>query len=543
MSGKTFGLRGLGVSSIVAAAGLIAAAPAGASTTFGSTAGTLGTCNLGVMAQETSGASPGYSPGAGQGGVIVGWSQRTGLDQPQARLLVWQKTATNSYRLQARSSLKPAPAANSIVSYVESPGIPINTGEKLGVYYSSNPHACLSGGPAGDSFQATSSGVGNDTSDPTVGAIRTMSYNSGAGGHIPITATVEPDADHDLYGDETQDGCPSDPAVHIGGCPPAGDADGDGIPNVSDNCPNNANPSQLDTDGDHQGDACDADDDNDGVLDGADNCPLTNSSNQTDTDGDGQGNPCDADDDNDGVLDTADNCPTTNDPNQLDSDSDGQGNACDADDDNDGVADSTDNCPTTANADQANTDGANDGGDACDADDDNDGLPDAQDPFPLDPLNGGLHGLPTAGADILKGTLNADTICGLGGGDQIDGLAGNDTIFGDQCGNARPLHRAADDGDDVIDGSEGDDTLHGSGGNDTLNGDDGNDKLFGDDGNDKLDGGAGKNTYSGGNGDDRISAANKVKKEKVNCGGGKKDKATIDKGDKPKGCEKVKVKK
>ncbi len=36
------------------------------------------------------------------------------------------------------------------------------------------------------------------------------------------------------------------------------DGDGDGIPDVTDNCPGVANPDQTDTDGDGQGDACDA---------------------------------------------------------------------------------------------------------------------------------------------------------------------------------------------------------------------------------------------------------------------------------------------
>ena len=35
------------------------------------------------------------------------------------------------------------------------------------------------------------------------------------------------------------------------------DADGDGIQNISDNCPNDANADQVDSDGDGHGDACD----------------------------------------------------------------------------------------------------------------------------------------------------------------------------------------------------------------------------------------------------------------------------------------------
>ena len=51
-------------------------------------------------------------------------------------------------------------------------------------------------------------------------------------------------------------------------------------------------------------------------------------------------------------------------------------------------------------------------------------------------------------------------------------------------------------------------------------------------------GGAGVNVYKGGAGDDTLSAKN-GKKETVDCGAGRKDKATVDKVDKVKGCEKV----
>lgn len=40
----------------------------------------------------------------------------------------------------------------------------------------------------------------------------------------------------------------------------AGDADGDGVPDAVDNCPDVANADQTDTDGDQLGDACDPDD-------------------------------------------------------------------------------------------------------------------------------------------------------------------------------------------------------------------------------------------------------------------------------------------
>jgi hypothetical protein len=48
---------------------------------------------------------------------------------------------------------------------------------------------------------------------------------------------------------------------------PDGDIDQDGVPDVSDNCPNDWNPTQLDTDGDTVGDECDSDDDEDKLPD------------------------------------------------------------------------------------------------------------------------------------------------------------------------------------------------------------------------------------------------------------------------------------
>jgi len=56
------------------------------------------------------------------------------------------------------------------------------------------------------------------------------------------------------------------------------DSDGDGVADISDNCPLIANLDQANNDGDGQGDICDDDDDNDGILDSNDNCPFENSS-------------------------------------------------------------------------------------------------------------------------------------------------------------------------------------------------------------------------------------------------------------------------
>ncbi|RMD99684.1 MAG: hypothetical protein D6812_11080 [Deltaproteobacteria bacterium] len=81
------------------------------------------------------------------------------------------------------------------------------------------------------------------------------------------------------------------------------DADGDGVEDGRDNCPDVPNPDQQNGDNDTFGDLCD-------------NCPEDTNDNQTDDDDDGVGNPCD-------------NCKEEANPDQEDRDSDGIGDACD----------------------------------------------------------------------------------------------------------------------------------------------------------------------------------------------------------------------
>jgi hypothetical protein len=161
------------------------------------------------------------------------------------------------------------------------------------------------------------------------------------------------------------------------------DGDQDGILDSTDNCPNAANPTQTDFNGNGVGDACDFDDDSDGIVDWADTCPelVTDWYGNVDTDGDGTGRACDDDDDNDGIEEDGnsgdwpcqsgqtllcdDNCPEDYNPDQFDGNGDGWGDACDPDHDGDGFYVDTDNCTFVYNPDQADADG--DGlGDACD---------------------------------------------------------------------------------------------------------------------------------------------------------------------------------
>ena len=70
------------------------------------------------------------------------------------------------------------------------------------------------------------------------------------------------------------------------------------------------------------------DTDNDGVIDLTDNCPLQANADQKDSNGNGVGDVCD-DYDYDGVETYRDNCPTISNFDQLDTDRDGAGDTCD----------------------------------------------------------------------------------------------------------------------------------------------------------------------------------------------------------------------
>ena len=152
------------------------------------------------------------------------------------------------------------------------------------------------------------------------------------------------------------------------------DADGDGITDRNDKCPNAAE----DKDGFEDEDGCpDPDNDKDGRLDAADRCPL----DAEDLDGfeDGDGCP-DLDNDKDGIPDTADKCP--NEPETKNGLKDDDGCPDDLDTDKDGVGDSKDKCPDKLE----NMNGFEDDDGCPDAGDrDKDGIGDDKDKCPTKP--------------------------------------------------------------------------------------------------------------------------------------------------------------
>jgi hypothetical protein len=189
---------------LTAGALAVSAAPAAAATTLGQIApagaGGLGGCtNCSSFQTQTAPGSAEYVVPAG-GGVITSWMFRAASTATSAKLRLFAPgPGAGQYTLMAESLSRAFSLGQTGTTATQ---IPVTAGMHLGVavtagdqqwYTYNNLDTISSGldwfGPLGKSVLAV------DTSQR----------------HVNIAATLEPDADHDGYGDETQDGCPWDP--------------------------------------------------------------------------------------------------------------------------------------------------------------------------------------------------------------------------------------------------------------------------------------------------------------------------------------------
>jgi OmpA-OmpF porin, OOP family len=180
--------------------------------------------------------------------------------------------------------------------------------------------------------------------------------------------------------------------------PSIGDADGDGLKDDVDQCPDQPE----DEDGFKDEDGCpDPDNDNDGILDVDDQCPNTAEDRDGDRDDDGCPEGSDGDKDGDGILDSNDKCP--DDPEDRDGFQDKDG-CPEPDNDGDGILDKDDRCPN----DPEDKDGFEDADGCPEPDNDRDQIPDVKDKCPNDPetYNGmdDADGCPDKGKVVIEGS-------------------------------------------------------------------------------------------------------------------------------------------
>jgi hypothetical protein len=173
---------------------------------------------------------PGGTVVAPQSGVITRWRTRT-----QASAVTPTPSRLQVIHLGAESghSATVMPPAGRISVFPTRIAIAVN--DRIGL-------ACCDGA-AGNLFGNSTTGGTTDVWQPVLGTASRVPELPGQAFEVALNADIEPDADGDVYGDETQD-----------------------------NCVGNSNPDQADLDRDGAGDACDLDDDGDGVPDATDGC-------------------------------------------------------------------------------------------------------------------------------------------------------------------------------------------------------------------------------------------------------------------------------
>lgn len=165
-------------------------------------------CTIGLSALPSSSRASGGTR-AGISGVIVGWSVRTGtnLADISMRLRVIHGAAG-----AGAGAIVALPAAGGVYSFPAR--VAVREGDELAIDFidvtSGSPHV-LRKGVAGAQFEGwiPPLGEGEERGPDGLGAKELL-----------MNATIEPDADHDGFGDETQDGCPT--IANDGGpCPPS----------------------------------------------------------------------------------------------------------------------------------------------------------------------------------------------------------------------------------------------------------------------------------------------------------------------------------
>jgi hypothetical protein len=171
--------------------------------------GSIATCpGPSTWVQRDVSSGPDYAVPAG-GGVITSWQTATpNVPNLNAALLVVDLTPpqTVTVELQTRTKQLTADAVNSFPVR-----IPVTAGERIGIYDNgpgSGP-CFVAGFPAGNNAPNSAQHQFEGSTVTYAGAL--------AFGRVNVSAVVEPDADGDGFGDDSQDLCPTD-ATRQGDC-------------------------------------------------------------------------------------------------------------------------------------------------------------------------------------------------------------------------------------------------------------------------------------------------------------------------------------
>jgi hypothetical protein len=165
----------------------------------------------GITEVIQTGVASGNSYAVPSAGVITSWSfQENSTTVAGLKLKVARSPDGANFTFVGESTAGPQ-TPNTVNTYPAR--IPVQAGDEIGILENGGGGCDTFTGAAGDTYASLAADTPPGETAPLM---------PGDSLKIPVAATVEPDADHDGFGDETQDQCPTDASTQ-GPCPPPPD--------------------------------------------------------------------------------------------------------------------------------------------------------------------------------------------------------------------------------------------------------------------------------------------------------------------------------
>jgi hypothetical protein len=195
------------LTALAAAVGfLVVAGPssAGAATQVGQTFIPDSFCGSDVTRLQS--VSPGAQYAVPSAGVITSWSTQASDSPVQLKFKVAHPQGASSFTIIGESDLK-SPAAGTFNTYLIR--VPVQAGDVIGLYNMTS----------GECQRDTGTDYSIHFRLDDAPAQTTAVFDQGGNVQLDVSALLEPDADGDGFGDETQDECPTDASTQ-GDCAP-----------------------------------------------------------------------------------------------------------------------------------------------------------------------------------------------------------------------------------------------------------------------------------------------------------------------------------
>ena len=200
------------MSAVVLVFALAASPSAGAATQLGEVFGSPAGCDTNqVLLNGPPGSAQYIAPSRG---VITSWSFQAGASPPTLKLKVARPAGANTFTIVGQSVLQ-APAPSVVSSFPTR--VPMEAGDVLGFYVDASG-GCAGFVGSGTTLYQFFEGAGQPSADLPPGS--TATFTQAANIQLDISAILEPDADNDGFGDETQDRCPTSAATQNECVPP-----------------------------------------------------------------------------------------------------------------------------------------------------------------------------------------------------------------------------------------------------------------------------------------------------------------------------------